>query len=161
MARVEMRYQHEGHAGVHRTCAEELLESFQPAGGSANADDWESGGRSFRCFSENCVGFLCNLPRYHGLPFFSFAMRVYLPRYPAATYENSLFIPCIPLWQWLERRSLRNRSRSALGPMQIQNNLNCFIVNECNARRNYPKTLSLNTSSPVFTVLVQNLDLIC
>ncbi|MDO9046124.1 MAG: hypothetical protein Q7U66_00110 [Methylobacter sp.] len=39
MARIEMRDQYEGHAGIGRGMAEELLEGLQATGGSAQADN--------------------------------------------------------------------------------------------------------------------------
>ena len=39
VAGVEVRHQHEGHAGIGRAGAEEGLKGLQPAGGRANADD--------------------------------------------------------------------------------------------------------------------------
>jgi hypothetical protein len=36
---IKMRHQHEGHAGLRRAGAKEGFKGFQPAGGSANADN--------------------------------------------------------------------------------------------------------------------------
>ena len=44
MARVQVRHQHEGHAGVRRAGAEELLKGFKPSGGSTYPANGEGGG---------------------------------------------------------------------------------------------------------------------
>jgi hypothetical protein len=41
MTGAKLRYQHKGHAGISRANTEERLESFQSAGGCADADDGE------------------------------------------------------------------------------------------------------------------------
>jgi len=42
VVRIKVRHQHEGHAAVGRNIAEELLECFEAACGSAQADDGEA-----------------------------------------------------------------------------------------------------------------------
>jgi hypothetical protein len=48
MAGVQMRHQHERHAGVYRACAEKPFEGFQPAGRSTYSDNGEVGDHRFR-----------------------------------------------------------------------------------------------------------------
>ena len=48
MVRVQMRYQHEGDAGVCRACAEKVLKGFQPACRSTDSDNGEVGDNRFR-----------------------------------------------------------------------------------------------------------------